>query len=107
MRGLPALLLAPLLSGCLPYYHPDPVLERERAELQAQEREHPQAARFPQARYAVCTKLAETLVAESAPLPLSRMAQAGLKPEEAGTGTCCLGAWPLPSTSWWWCRSGP
>ena len=91
MRGLSALLLLPLLAGCFPYYHPDPGLEREREELRVQERDHPDAARFPQARYAVCTKLADTLVAESAPLPLSRRAQAGVKPEEAGTGTCCLG----------------
>ena len=58
VRRLPTLLLAPLLAGCLPYYHPDPGLERERDELRVQERGHPDAARYPQARYAVCEKLA-------------------------------------------------
>ena len=90
-RGPAALLLAPLLAGCLPYYHPDPGLERERTELLAQERGHPDDAQYPQARYAVCEKLAESLIAESPPLPLSHWAQAGLSPESAGAGTCCLG----------------
>ena len=91
VRRLPALLLLPFLVGCLPYYRPDPGLERERDELRVQERGHPDAARYPQARYAVCEKLAGTLISESAPLPLSRWAQAGVRPEKAGTGTCCLG----------------
>jgi len=90
-RILPLLLPLLLLAGCFPYYRPDPGLEHEREELKAQERTHPAVAAVPQALYAVCAKLAETLVVQSEPLPLSRRAQAGVKPEEAGTGTCCLG----------------
>ncbi len=95
MAGLPArrlvVLLPLLLAGCFPYYHPDRGLERERLALQAEAREHPKDPRFPQGLYAVCARLAETLVAQSSPLPLSKRVQAGVSPENAGTGTCCLG----------------
>ena len=89
--GWPALALL-LLPGCFPYYRQDPGLARERQELLSLEIERPEDPRYPQARYAVCLRLAETAVHESkSPLPLSDRVQNRVTSESGRNPACCLG----------------
>lgn len=87
------LLAAPFLAGCLPYYHPDPGLEKEREEAIRLEEAHPQDPRYPQARYAICLKLADSLAAEPpSALPLTDKVHGKVANRAPAAGTCCLGS---------------